>query len=346
MKKEFRISRRCVSYIYIAATLFMVSCSNSRTNDRLNGEIIENISQKVKGFDSEKFYLHSWSNIICSGGKIFITDSQSTDSIIGVFNASDLAFEGLIAKVGPSPEEITVPGALQYDPQIGRLSIFDYGQMTIKTYNVDSALSDRPYHPQITGKIPNGHIPDRYVRLNDSVGISRLIKMPDNPAERNGYNQTLCKYNILTGEIDEFDIPDRQNGLKTLFAVNAPKNRIVECAINNDLISIYDIDGNKLRDIQGPNYDSEGVVKGVRFFTHITTSDDNIFALYSGSDDKSKNSYGQYIHIYDLEGNYIKTLDAGMLIGHIAYDDSSNRLIMICEDSDVQLAYIDLNGIV
>lgn len=332
--------------IYIVLSLSIVSCMKHRANDRHDGDIIEDVSDKVKGFDSEQFDFHSWANIQCTGGKIFVTDSQSTDSIIGVFNASDLSFKGLIAKFGPAPEEISVPGAVRYDQTTGLLSIFDYGQMTIKTYNVDSALAYKPYYPTTTGSIPSGRIPDRYVGLNDSVGIARLIKMP-NPqsSKRGGYDQSLCRYNIKTGEIDEFDTSERQEGLKTLFAINAPKDRIVECAINNDLISIYDINGKKIRDIQGPNYDDSGVVKGVRFFTHVVTSDDYIFALYSGSDDKVTNIFGELIHIYDADGNYIKTLDAGTLIGHIAYDDNSNRLIIVCEGSDIQLAYIDLNEV-
>lgn len=339
------IYRRCMSCICMVTALFSVSCTNHRNSDRRDGEVIEDISGKIKSFDSEKFDFHSWASLNCSGGKIFVTDGQSTDSLIGVFNASDLAFEGLIAKLGPAPEEISRSGAVQYDPATGCLSIFDYGQMAIKTFNVDSALTHKPYSPRITGRIPAGNIPDRYVRINDSIGIARLIKVPDKSSRRGGYDQSLCRYNIHSGEAEEFGLTGRQEGLKTLFAVNLPKNRIVECATNNDLISIYDIEGEKIRDIQGPRYDSESVVKGVRFFTHITTSGDNIFALYSGSDDRDTNVYGRYIHVYDLDGNYKKTLDTGTLIGHIGYDENSNRLIMICEDSDIQLACIDLDGV-
>lgn len=344
MNNQFRTLVKLVVFGYFLLAVY-TSCTNPSHHNQNRDDNIENISDKIKSFDTDEIDLHSWSDIICSGGKIFVTDSKAVDSIIAIFDASTLRYQGLIAKLGSGPEEITVPGALQYNDISKDLLIFDYGQMIVKAYNLDSALTHRPYVPHKVITIPANRIPDRYVGINDSTGIARLIIMPDKSSGEKGYAQTLCHYNIVTGETIEIENAGRQDKLKTIFAINKFKDRIIECGVNNDIITIYNLKGDKIRDIFGPKYDNDDVVKSTWFYTHVTASNKYIFALYSGNDDVATKSYGRYIYVYDLDGNFIITLDPGMLIAKICYDNTQNRLILTCENADVQLAYINLNDI-
>lgn len=47
---------------------------------------------------------------------------------------------------------------------------------------------------------------------------------------------------------------------------------------------------------------------------------------------------------YDLDGNYIKTLNVGYNIIIFCYDSESNRIIMVLDD-EIQFAYLDLDGL-
>ena len=55
-------------------------------------------------------------------------------------------------------------------------------------------------------------------------------------------------------------------------------------------------------------------------------------------------SPGKFV-IFDLEGNYLQTWEAGYEITNFVYDEENNRLIIGVEDADVQFAYLDLKGL-
>lgn len=48
--------------------------------------------------------------------------------------------------------------------------------------------------------------------------------------------------------------------------------------------------------------------------------------------------------VYDLDGNYIKTLKVGYNIVLFCYDSEYNRIIMALDD-DIQFAYLKLDGL-
>lgn len=49
--------------------------------------------------------------------------------------------------------------------------------------------------------------------------------------------------------------------------------------------------------------------------------------------------------VFDLDGNYLKTLDVGYDILSMCYDDEQNRLIMNFND-DIQIGYLDLDDLI
>ena len=335
--------------IYIVAALLTLTiataCSNRTSNSRLDGEIIEDISELIKSFDTDATPIGAWGDIKSEGKWIFINNPQSIDTIVSVFDAKSLRWEGNIAKSGPGPDEIISPGTVVYDNERDDMIIFDYGQLKVKAFNVDSALKQEYYSPHVIQHIPSGQFPSRYVRVNDSIGFARMITLPKNPKKNRGYTQSLCRYNLSTGEMKEFSTADRQEGLMTLFGINPELKLLVECAINNDLLTIYDFDGNKLKEIPGPEYNNDEIDKQKIYFRQVVVTQDNILALYSGSDDRKINAYGRYIQVYDIDGNYIKTLDSGKLISSMDYDKNTGRLLMRFNDPDIQLGYVDLNKV-
>ncbi|MDE6859004.1 MAG: TolB-like 6-bladed beta-propeller domain-containing protein [Duncaniella sp.] len=344
------MNKKGYGYLSLAVTTLLTtiitSCSNKELRSRADGEITEDISALVKSFDSDDISIGAVSDIKSANGIVFISNSQSIDSLIAIFDSQTLSWKGNIAKVGPGPDEITVPGEVVYDDKRNELLVFDYGQLKVKAFNVDSALNQEYYSPRIIQTIQQGTFPDRYAMVNDSLGFARMISLPKNPRERRGYEQTLCKYNLKTGEMKEIPDSGRMAGLKTLFGINADCKRLVECGINNDLLTIYDFEGNKLRTIPGPEYKNDGIDKKKIYFRQIVVTPELILASYSGSDDDKTNYYGRTVQVYDIDGNYIKTLDSGKLISHMNYDKNTGRLLMIFNDPDIQLGYVDLNKVI
>jgi len=49
--------------------------------------------------------------------------------------------------------------------------------------------------------------------------------------------------------------------------------------------------------------------------------------------------------VFDLHGDYLKTLDVGYKIVDFCYDDDNNRIIMNLND-EIQFAYLSLEGLI
>jgi predicted RNA-binding protein associated with RNAse of E/G family len=48
--------------------------------------------------------------------------------------------------------------------------------------------------------------------------------------------------------------------------------------------------------------------------------------------------------VFDLEGNYLKTLETGYKICNICYDKKENRILMSLDDQ-IQFASLELDGL-
>lgn len=70
-----------------------------------------------------------------------------------------------------------------------------------------------------------------------------------------------------------------------------------------------------------------------------------VIAAYSGGDNQTDDYYPTKFNVFDLEGNYLKTIDVGYKILRYCYDHENNRLI-ICFNDDIQYGYLDLKGLI
>ncbi len=49
--------------------------------------------------------------------------------------------------------------------------------------------------------------------------------------------------------------------------------------------------------------------------------------------------------VFDMNGNYIQTIETKCQILNFCYDEKNNRIIMSLDD-DMQFAYLDLSGLI
>ena len=301
--------------LLIVLPVLAVSCGHLGDNS-LDKDV--DISQNVIPFELDTISVGNGAGIYSFGSMIVVVDGHAKDRILTIIDLPSLKVKGQIAQFGPGPDEITVPGAVFIDNSGKSISIFDYGQLKIATYDIDSALVKADYSPSIKANFNNRQFPDRYVHVNDSIGFARSITM--DPKSR-GYSQGLCK----------------------LFGISLADSIIAEGATNNDILNIYNFKGELLHKTEGPDYSSE-VMKDKVFFREIEVIPHYILASYSGRE--GENAYSaDRIRVYKHDGSYVKTLIVGKNITDMAYNQASNKLFCIFNDENIQFGYIELDDI-
>lgn len=81
------------------------------------------------------------------------------------------------------------------------------------------------------------------------------------------------------------------------------------------------------------------------YYSKVALAKDKIIASYSGGNKRTDDYYPTKFFVFDIEGNYLKTLDINRKITDFCYDDNSNRIIMSFND-DIQFGYLELNGLI
>ena len=122
------------------------------------------------------------------------------------------------------------------------------------------------------------------------------------------------------------------------FAVSPRYNTLIECNRRYDLISLYNLDGELQCNVYGPNWDKSG--DGKEHFVDAAICGDKIVASYIG-DDWNHNDGARVLHVFNIAGDYLKTLDIGRRINDLCYDEENKRIIMNLDD-EYQFAYLDL----
>jgi hypothetical protein len=122
----------------------------------------------------------------------------------------------------------------------------------------------------------------------------------------------------------------------------------VNCYYECDLITICDPAGNLKYNIYGADGLENKDSKKSYFFA-VDVVDKYIFAayigetgiIYEGSVPRG-NSPSKFL-IYDMEGNYIETIETGSKFSAFCLDEENNRIILYFNDRTEALAYIHFN---
>ena len=108
-----------------------------------------------------------------------------------------------------------------------------------------------------------------------------------------------------------------------------------------DLISLYNLEGELQCNVYGPNWMKAETEKNISHRFKICG--DKIIALYSGQD-WNKGNLGEIFHVFNMKGDYLKTLVVGRPINYFCYDKDNNRIIMNLDD-EIQFCLSDLEGL-
>lgn len=335
-------NRRMKKYIsFILVTLLFTACGTDDTKlekvQRERQEVV-NVKSMVKEIDTGEVLIGSVARLFSSEKYLLIADSKGYDRLIHLFDNKEYRHVCSVGQLGQGPYEITNMGTIVVDDVRNKFYVSDHGKMKIFSYDMDSLLiSPELYRHQIKAEIKSSMFPSSYCYINDTLSYARVIT----PTSTSTFEQTVAKWNMQTGEMKmmSYTHPAIENK-RSVFDVSMENAFYVEAYLRHDLLSICDLDGNLKCNIYGPDWNG-GERSKISCFGDVIVTKENIVATYSGGD-YNQEYFPTKILIFDLTGNYIKTLDVGYKISDCCYDETNNRIVMAFDD-EIQFGYLNLN---
>ena len=295
------------------------------------------VKSQVKEIDTGDVLIGNNSRMYLSSKHLIIADHRAYDKAIHLFDKSDFRPIASVGAIGQGPREITNLGAICVDDIKNKLYVMDHGKQKIFSYDVDSVMTmPDTYVHQTKARIKSNQFPSNPIYINDTLSYGRVI-IPTSPGT---FDQMIGKWNMMTGELQTIGEKHPEvKSKRSLIDVSVDKGIIAEVYIDNDLMNISDLDGNVLCYIYGPDWGKQGLAT----FGDVMITPNHILSTYSG--ELWENGRTEKIHVFDLKGNYQKTLDIGYHMLDCNYDTTHHRLYMVFDD-EIQFGYLDLKGLI
>lgn len=233
------------------------------------------------------------------------------------------------------------------------VSSFDFGTGRLVELDL-TRYAEEGYTPVFTPLATNGRIPLGALRAGNRL-ISTGI-------------YTEGRFRCTVGDDDWFSVPypecageTMNDSLKSIFyasncmAVNSSNTRLACANMQYGCLDLCDIEGNTLRRVNEVHLNRPGIVvrhkrdrnkagmwypvsytKNNLFgFCDLTTSDEYIFALYSGRtyrQYKGDVDKGRTILVFDWNGTHIRTYHLPNSCSSITYDKASNTIYALSQE--------------
>ena len=109
-------------------------------------------------------------------------------------------------------------------------------------------------------------------------------------------------------------------------------------------MTICNLDGTLKYNVYGTEWSTE--THGIDYYGPVVFCNNRIVALYSGNKSftNGKTNYPTKFVVFDLDGNYLKTLETGYPVIRFCYDKDNNRILMSL-NADIQFAYLDVGDL-
>lgn len=320
--------------------VMLCACTTQEEKEKYQGSRnnVIDVKEKIKEIDTgNDVLIGNNSRSYYSKDFLIIQDSKAWEGAIHLFDKTTFKYITSFGKKGEGPFELTNMGDIFIDDNRRKLYVTDHGKNKIFSYDMDSVINmPDTYRHQVKIPINNTQFPAGAIYINDTLSYCRIIV----PTSNSTFDQMIGKWNMMTGELKMIgEKHPKTHRKRSLIDVSIDKKMIVEVYYNYDLMSISDLDGNIQCYIYGPDW----TTKGLDTFGDVMITPNHILASYSGN--KWAKGKTDKIHVFDLKGNYIKTLNIGYAIQDCSYDSANHRIFMIFND-EIQFGYIDLTELV
>lgn len=295
------------------------------------------VKSQVKEIDTGDVLIGDNSRIYLSSKHLIIADHKAYDKAIHLFDKNNFHPIASVGTIGQGPREITILGAICVDDTKNKLYVTDHGKQKIFSYDVDSIITmPDTYVHQTKASIKSNQFPSNPIYINDTLSYGRVIT----PTSSNTFDQMIGKWNMMTGELQTIGEKHPEvKSKRSLIDVSVEKGIIVEAYMNHDLMNISDLDGNVQCYIYGPDWGQQRL----ETFGDVIITPNHILSTYSGG--LWGRGRTEKIHVFDLKGNYQKTLNLGYNILDCNYDKTQHRLYMVFND-EIQFGYLELKDLI
>ena len=334
---------------YLLAVAIFCGCTSDSKTEKYQDERnnVVNVRDKVKELEIKDVLTSSIAGVSIIGDYLLISDYTSSSKFIHIFDKNTFKFIISAVSKGRGPGEIIRLGHVGVGDTDRVFYATDYGKQKVFRYDIDSILANPQYKPSVKVDISKKEVLIDSKCLNDSLSIG-LVWI------RNGKKVTktsVAKLNMNTEEMQfmKYEHPAAIGSGKT-FSVSIQDSLYVECYTDHDLMTICSFDGELQSNVYGPNWNTQP--QKLQHFGNVSFHNNKIFVPYLGEspiitdkDGKMRQNSPTKFVVFDIDGNYIKTLEFGYQIMGTCFDPENNRLIMGLND-EMQFAYLDLDGIV
>ncbi len=307
-----------------------------------------NVRDKIKEIDTGDIFLSNFSQPYILNDYLIVSDYKSFDKLIYIFDKNSFKYLTSTAERGKGPGEIASIGSLAVDEGNRIFYAIDHGKYRIFSFNLDSIFANPDYLPEEKIVMNEDLYPSYYFLKNDTIAVGKFSRQIGS----SNYKPVVAKWNLKTGEIQlmEYTGHPEIKRKRTDFAVSFENDIYVECYWHHDLMTIGSLTDGFKCNIYGRKWNNKHSNKDL-YYGHVIITEDRIIAAYLGGDNfyKKENggigaNYPTKFLVFDLNGNYIQTLDIGYAIIEICYDRENRRIIMILDDEKL-FSYLDLEGI-
>ena len=320
------------------------SCGSSSTEKHQNSRNkIVNIKNKIKEIEMEDILIGQLCRIYTTSDYLIICDYKAFGEQIHLFDKNNFTHVTSTANKGQGPGEIANMGHIETNDTERLFYVSDHGKQKIFAYKIDSLLAGSSYLPEEKMTMKEILFPSSYNYLNDTLSVGIIIE----PIGNYGFNQSVAKFNMNTGNIEMMKYKHPEIERKRIcFAVSAAHDIYVEGYSYHDLMTICSLDGDLKHNIYGTKWDNK-TSNEFCYYRKVVFCKNKILASYSEGKHNFSNSEEKHptkFLIFNTEGDYIQTLETEYKIVDFCYDKDNNRIIMFL-DEEIQLAYLDLDGI-
>ena len=332
-----------ITSILIGTTLSLVFFSCGKENKDMSvihegaRDNIEDIAmENIVSIDDRLPIMHTCAMMLI-GDTILFNDHMNDELKFTAYDIYKDKVIGRFGKPGSGPGELANYGGNFYDNK-NILYLSEANQGKILGYNLPDAINNPEYTPFVKANmsfvgIGNAYITPNY--LNDSTIICSALSRSKNSGS---LTSRIGRLNLINQSVSLIDTLSKDDNIRYTISVSPEQDRIYATGRTHDEIRIYDIDGNLMKIIYGPDYD-ERIVKRSIYFSQPIFCGDKILSIYAGG----KETRGQEIIVMDRDGRYIKTLRFSIPLFDIEYHAKSDRLYL-STDAAPQFGYIENFG--
>jgi hypothetical protein len=336
--------------IYLVLILLVCSCFNqeekAKYQDKRENAI--SIEHKIKTIDFKYSFRHPFFCFLDDYLIVIGEVAKMSDRCIHLFSRNRFEYISSAVRYGRGPGEITEEGRVGVDRENKILWVCDHGKEVRWKIPLDSIIANPNFIPKENKKLFGDMFMTRMEFLNDSIALGKSVCFKPN----NQFDFAMSRLNIRQNETSAFGYEHPEvEGSKTnsLFAMSLKDSLYVSAYVYCDLLTICKLDGSLKWNVYGKSWNkNKGNLKS--YYDEIDIYKNYIICSYIGDTgvciDKQGRPNGVLptkFLVFDLEGNYILTLETNHPIKNFKVDELNKRMIVYFDDREKPISYTDLS---